>query len=229
MGPQLMHKVISLALAPFRGVLQPRCPTAQTVLRKTVPLLHTSIIRASLAARHFSFLKPLPLEPCALNVTPFCPHAEIPSSSTGSSSHAAAVGPTARVFALHFEASYSQHCQREAAVFGFWEEPARVLLYCAFKMSSSSDSNFAIKAFLVKQRWIKNPSCLGRGRRVSEWSANWLSWRSCTSRQHWRSIAPIAPLQSQESGSLKDPDNMKWISFRDKSALVAVKSASSIR
>ena len=52
---------------------------------------------------------------------------------------------TARVFALHFEASHSQHCPREAAVFGFWEEPARVLLCCAFKMSSSSDSHFAIK------------------------------------------------------------------------------------
>ena len=75
----------------------------------------------------------------------FCPFTAIPPSSTGSSSHAAAVGPTARVFALHFEASKSRHCSREAAVFGFWEEPARVLLYCAIKMSSSSDSYFAIK------------------------------------------------------------------------------------
>ena len=50
-----------------------------------------------------------------------------------------------RTHCMHFEASYSQHCPREAAVFGFWEEPAWVLLYCAFKVSSSSDSHFAIK------------------------------------------------------------------------------------
>ena len=53
----------------------------------------------------FLFLKPLPLEPYALDVTLlFCPSSAIPPSSTGSSSHAAAARPTARVFALHFEA-----------------------------------------------------------------------------------------------------------------------------
>ena len=100
----------------------PNCTNSPAQNCPATPHVHHSRVSG---CSLFSFLKPLPLEPCALNVTPFCPYAEIPSSSTGSSSHAAAVGPTARVFALHFEASKSRHCPREAAVFGFYEEPAR--------------------------------------------------------------------------------------------------------
>ena len=118
---------------------------------------------------------------------------------------------SARVFALHFEASKSRHCPREAAVFGFWEEPAWVLLYCAFKMSSASDSHFAIKRSWSNSAGSKTLHALREGGGASEWSANWPSWRSCTSRQHWRPVALIVSLQSQESGSLKDPDTMNEV------------------
>ena len=129
------------------------------------------------------------------------------------------------MFALHFEASHSQHCPREAAVFGFWEEPAW-LLHCAFKMSSS-DSHFAIKRSWSNSGGSKTLHALEEG----GLSQSGLQIGSHGVRAQVASIGdplpPIAPLQSQESGSLKDPDTMKWI-FRDKSILIA-KSASSIR
>ena len=47
-----------------------------------------------------------------------------------------------------------------------------VLLHCAFKMSSSSDSHFAIKRSWSNSAASKTLHTLGEGGGVSEWSAN---------------------------------------------------------
>ena len=154
-----MHKVIALDLAPFRGVLAaalPNCTNSPAQNCPAAPHVHHSRVSG---CSHFSFLKPLPLEPCALNVTPFCPCAEIPSSSTGSSSHAAAVGPTActskrRIASI---APEKQPCSD----FG------RSLLGCCFTAPSrcplSSDSHFAIKRSWSNSAGSKPLHAFGEG------------------------------------------------------------------
>ena len=153
--------------------------------------------------------RPCSSSECDSAVQPLC------SNTIGSSClDAAAIRLTPRVFAQHFEESCWRRCPREAAVFGFQEEPAPEDFVDSLRLQVDAPQRFPLgnQTFLPTALGQKPFHALREGggsqsglQTDAQTADDALFPRSCTSRQHWRSVAPIVSLQSPESRSLKSP------------------------